>query len=30
MKVQLGAVWHFSVAVTDPEQSASFGLRTSI
>ena len=24
MKVQLGAVWHFSIAVTDPEQSAKF------
>ena len=24
MKVQLGAVWHFSIAVSDPEQSANF------
>ena len=24
MKVRLGAVWHFSLAVTDPEKSAHF------
>jgi catechol 2,3-dioxygenase-like lactoylglutathione lyase family enzyme len=24
VKVQLGAVWHFSLAVSDPEQSAAF------
>ena len=24
MKIQLGAVWHFSLAVTDPEKSAQF------
>ena len=24
MKVQLGAVWHFSLAVSDPEKSAEF------
>jgi catechol 2,3-dioxygenase-like lactoylglutathione lyase family enzyme len=27
MKVQLGAVWHFSLAVTDPEKSAQFWIK---
>jgi catechol 2,3-dioxygenase-like lactoylglutathione lyase family enzyme len=27
MKVQLGAVWHFSLAVRDPEKSAQFWIK---